>query len=244
MAQNILKKVVYEFTTSVSSATFTASDVNTTTDNVTLANHGYKTGQPVGILAGTTIPTGLTEATTGYYIIVVDASTIAFATSKANAIAGTKVNITGAGAGTNTLYANGAGIVDLGYLPDNFVLMHSWYDVVTTYVTDDGTTPGNDAGTLALSTGQGAGDLVAAIAVSDASNVWDAGIQGTLSGTPTLSTFHASNNPTSLQYNNGTGGIRASIIKMTADRIPTLTFATETATAGSLRLYVEGYQSA
>lgn len=239
MAQKILNKVVYQMDMAVSSTTFTASDVDITNDNIRIANHGLKTGVSVGMLAGTTIPTGFTEATTGYYVIVVDANTIALATSKANAIAGTKVNITAIGAGTNTLYINGAGIVDLGVLPDNFVITDCWYDVTTTFVTDDGTTPGNDAGTLALSTGQGAGDLKAAIAVSDGTNVWDAGIHGTLITAPNLGADAA--HDTALEVIALETAIK---LKMTADRIPVLTFATETATAGALSLFIEGYQGA
>lgn len=239
MAQKTLNKIVYQFDTAVSSVTFTASDVDIVNDTIRIVNHGLKTGTPVGMLAGTTIPTGFTEATTGYYVIAVDGSTIGLATSKANAHAGTKVNITGIGAGTNTLYINGAGIVDLGILPDNFVITDAWYDVTTTYITDDGTTPGNDAGTLALSTGQGAGDLKAAIAVSDSTNVWDAGLHGTLITAPNLGADSA--HDTALEVIALETGVK---LKLTADRIPVLTFATETATAGALSLFIEGYQSA
>lgn len=238
MGKQILNKVVHRFDVSVSSFTFTASDIDLTNDTVRVANHGLTTGTPVGILAGTTMPTGLTEATTGYYIIVVDASTIAFASSAANAIAGTKINITAAGAGTNTAYVNGAGVVSLGIIPNKFVITDAWYDVTTTFVTDDGTTPGNDAGTLALSTGQGAGDLKAAIAVSDASNVWDAGLHGTLITAPNLGADAA--HDTALEVIALETAIK---LKMTADRVATLTYATETATAGALSLYIEGYQS-
>ena len=233
----ILSKVVYQFDTAVSSKTFAAGDVDIANNNVTILNHGMKTAQPVGILAGTTIPTGLTEATTGYYIINVDASTIAFASSAANAYAGTKIDITAAGSGTNTIYLNGAGIVNLGVLPDNFVITDCWYDVTTTYITDDGTTPGNDAGTLALSTGQGAGDLKVAIAVSDATNVWDSGFHGTLITAPNLGADAA--HDTALEVIDLYNDIK---LKLTADRVPILTFATETATAGALSLFVEGYQ--
>lgn len=239
MGQKTGSKIFYQFDTAVSSFTFTASDVDVTNNTVKVINHGLKTGTVVGILAGTTMPTGLTEATTGYYIIVIDSSTIAFATSKANAIAGTKVDITAAGSGTNTCYVNGAGVVELGVIPDNFVITDCWYDVTTTYVTDDGTTPGNDAGTLALSTGQGAGDLKAAIAVSDATNVWDAGLHGTLITAPNLGADAA--HDSALEVIALETAIK---LKMTADRIATLTFATETATAGALSLFVEGYQGA
>lgn len=238
MAKQIINKVVHRFDTAVSSFTFASTDVDVTNDTIRVANHGLKTGDVIGIDAGTTIPTGLTEATTGYYIIVVDSSTIALATSKANAIAGTKINITAAGAGTNTCYVNGAGVVDLGVLPNKFVITDAWVDVTTTYTSTDGSTPGNDAGTLALSTGQSANDLVSAIAISDSSNVWDAGFHGTLRTDGNFGADAA--HDTALEVIAIHAGAK---LKLTADRIATLTFATETATAGALSLYVEGYQS-
>ncbi len=59
------------------------------------------------------------------------------------------------------------------YVPDNAIITHAWYDVLTTF-----TTAGADAGTLALQA-NAADDLVAALAVSDASNIWDAGLHST-----------------------------------------------------------------
>lgn len=237
MTTKIVNKIIYKFSTAVTSKTFTTSVVDITADTVTIADHGMATGQPVGILASGTIPAGLTEATTGYYIINVDASTVAFATSKANAFAGTKVNITSVGTGTNTIYLNGAGIVDLGLLPNKFVITDCWYDVTTSYLTDDGTTPSNNAGTLALSTGQGVGDLKVAIAVSDGTAVWNSGIHGTLVTGPAFANDAAED--TALEV---IALFTACKLKMTADRIALLTFATETATAGAMDLYVEGYQ--
>jgi hypothetical protein len=63
----------------------------------------------------TTLPAGLSLAT-DYYIIRVTDLTIKFATSYANAVAGTAVDITSAGTGTHTIntlyprYTNGAGV--------------------------------------------------------------------------------------------------------------------------------------
>lgn len=54
-------------------------------------------------------------------------------------------------------------------LPDNAVIMGGFVDVITTCVS-----AGADAGTMALHV-EGAGDIKAAIAISDASNPWDAG---------------------------------------------------------------------
>ena len=52
-----------------------------------------------------TLPTGL-AATTDYYLIRVDANTVKFASSRANALAGTAIDLTAAGAGTNTVEVN------------------------------------------------------------------------------------------------------------------------------------------
>lgn len=62
--------------------------------NATFTAHGYKrTGTRVRLSSGTL--SGLSTST-DYFVIVVDANTLAFSTSKANALAGTKIGITGA----------------------------------------------------------------------------------------------------------------------------------------------------
>lgn len=86
--------------------TFTDDDVDIVDDTVTVAAHGYKVGLKVQLTTTDTLPTGL-SLSTDYFIIVVDVNTIKFATSLANANAGTAVNITNAGPGgtTNTITA-------------------------------------------------------------------------------------------------------------------------------------------
>lgn len=65
--------------------------------NGTFTSHGYiRTGTRVRLTSGTL--SGL-AASTDYYLIVVDANTLAFATTYANALAGTKIAITGANSG-------------------------------------------------------------------------------------------------------------------------------------------------
>lgn len=62
--------------------------------NATFTNHGIiRTGMVVRKTSGTLSPLA---ATTDYYAIVVDSNTLAFATTYANAMAGTKIAITGA----------------------------------------------------------------------------------------------------------------------------------------------------
>lgn len=64
-------------------------------DNVTATSHGFnRTGVPVQVSSIVNL-TGLSTSTT-YYVIVVDDNTIAFASTEANAIAGTKITLGGA----------------------------------------------------------------------------------------------------------------------------------------------------
>lgn len=82
--------------TTTALATGADPEVNTTDDEITIPSHGLTTGL-VGQLTSTgTLPAGLSLAT-DYYIISVDANTISLASSYANAIAGTAVDITDQG---------------------------------------------------------------------------------------------------------------------------------------------------
>lgn len=66
-------------------------------NNATFTGHGLKrTGIKVRLNSGTL--SGLSTGTT-YYAIIVDDNTVAFATTQANAIAGTKIAISGANSG-------------------------------------------------------------------------------------------------------------------------------------------------
>lgn len=76
-----------------------ASDTFTVTSNATK----WITGQAVVLTTTTTLPTGLSLATT-YYVVRASATTIQFATSLANAQNGTIINITAVfGSGTHTV---------------------------------------------------------------------------------------------------------------------------------------------
>lgn len=99
------------------SATFTAdasTDVITYTSTTSLPSN-LLTGTRVRVSSSTTLPAGLAAAT-DYYLIKVTDSTAKLATSYANAIAGTAIDITDAGTGTHTMtwllprYTNGAGV--------------------------------------------------------------------------------------------------------------------------------------
>lgn len=82
------------------------------------------TGTRVRLTTTTTLPAGLATAT-DYYVIRVGDSTFKLATSYANAIAGTAINITDAGTGTHTItwllprYTNGAGVNAIFFNPNS-----------------------------------------------------------------------------------------------------------------------------
>lgn len=97
--------------------TFTAdagTDVCTWTTRVNNPGN-ILTGTRIRLTTTTTLPAGLALAT-DYYYIRIDDNTFKLATSYANAVAGTQINITDAGTGTHTLsrllprYTNGAGV--------------------------------------------------------------------------------------------------------------------------------------
>jgi hypothetical protein len=97
-------------------------------------------------------------------------------------------------------------------IPDKSIVTGTWYEVTTTF------TSATDAATIAL-TIQSAGDITAAIAISNAANPWDAAlpVEG-ITKIETTSTW----------------------IKLTANRDLTATVAAaEALTAGVLRVYVE-----
>lgn len=72
------------------------------TDVCTKAAHGFLTGLKVQVSTTTTLPAPLAAAT-DYFIIKIDANTFYFATSLANAQAGTRIDLTDAGTGTHTV---------------------------------------------------------------------------------------------------------------------------------------------
>jgi hypothetical protein len=77
-------------------ATGADSEVDTTTDRITIPSHGLPLGLKGQLTSTGTLPTGLALAT-DYFVIVIDANTIQLASSLANAEAGTAINITSQG---------------------------------------------------------------------------------------------------------------------------------------------------
>lgn len=114
------------------------------------------------------------------------------------------------------------------YIPDNAIITNAWIDVVTTFT--DGA---DDSATLAVHL-QSAGDLVAAVAVSAAGNVWDAGVRGTLVNNPALGADAA--HDTALEV---IALYAATKIKLTAERQVTVTVADDALTAGKMNIFIE-----
>lgn len=114
------------------------------------------------------------------------------------------------------------------YIPDNAIIINAWYDVVTTFT--DGA---DDSATIALGLEtQDADALKVAIAISDATNVWDAGIHGTL-----INNFALDGNAlTQIAM----GAARsATFVKTTAERQLVAVVADDALSAGKLNLFVE-----
>lgn len=89
---------------SLADLTFTVANAS---DLATSAAHGHVTGAgPFRVFnTGGGLPAGL-AAFTNYWLIVVSATTFKFATSRANALAGTAIDLTTDGTGTQTLMRN------------------------------------------------------------------------------------------------------------------------------------------
>jgi hypothetical protein len=120
---------------SSSTKTFLAAAVNITTDQITVTAHGFTTGRKIQIANPGTLPTGISGAT-DYFVIYVDANTISLATSLALAQAGTVLDITAQGSGTNTITptALAGGAVSMYQSNDNltYVALGSSQNVTTT----------------------------------------------------------------------------------------------------------------
>lgn len=106
------------------SDTFTAdagTDICTWTSSANIPSN-ILTGTRVRLTTTTTLPAGLATAT-DYYVIPLSTTTFKLATSYANAVLGTAIDITSAGTGTHTVtwllprYTNGAGLNAIFFNP-------------------------------------------------------------------------------------------------------------------------------
>jgi hypothetical protein len=126
------------------------------------------------------------------------------------------------GVSNKTKAVHGLGV----YIPANAIVTRAWIDVTTTFTTESA-----DGGTIGLYIAN-AGDLTAAIAVSAAGDVWDAGIHGTLIGTPAVPDAGSS----AIVH---TASVAATLLKTTALCELKAIVATQALLTGKLRLYVE-----
>jgi hypothetical protein len=127
-----------------------------------------------------------------------------------------------ANTGERTVAAHGLGV----YLPTKAIITNVFVDVVTTF------TSATDAGTIALHA-QAADDIVAAVAISTAGDVWDAGIHGSKIGYPNFGADAAHDSAVEVA-----ALFAGSMLKLTAAREITATVAVEALTAGKANIYV------
>lgn len=113
------------------------------------------------------------------------------------------------------------------YLPAGAIVTNSWYDVITTFETASA-----DAGTIAIQV-QAANDVVTAIAVSDAGNVWDAGVRGGKHGSGIMATV-AGDTAVLASARKAT-----TYLKCTAERELSVVVGGQALTAGRMIVFVE-----
>ncbi len=90
----------------VASLDFATTDVNTSTEVITLSDTtDFPTEASVQLTTTGTLPGGLSLAT-DYYVINVSATTIKLATSASNALSGTAIDLTSQGTGVHTVTVN------------------------------------------------------------------------------------------------------------------------------------------
>jgi len=129
-----------------------------------------------------------------------------------------------ANTGERAIGAHGLGV----YLPAKALITRAFIDVVTTF-----TSAGADAGTIAIHA-ESAGDIVAAIAISDSTNVWDAGARGSKVGFPNLGADAGHDSAVEVA-----ALFAGTMVKTTEVREITATVATQALTAGKANIYVE-----
>lgn len=96
-------KVRNVITVTPESRTFATSDVNTTTEVITITGaNTFPTGTPIKFSSTSAVPAGLV-AETIYYAINVSSTTIKVATTLDNALLGNAINLTSTGTGTHTV---------------------------------------------------------------------------------------------------------------------------------------------
>ena len=208
----------FDVADAIAAVAASATDINTTSNVISVDAHGFTTGDCVNVTTSDALPTGI-SADTAYYVRVADVDSFTLYDTRAHAVAGGAtglIDITAAGTGNQTFTSVTAiGQHYLGVtLPDNALVVGGGVEVLTTFT--DGA---DDSATLALSI-QGANDLVTATAISAGGAIWDAG------------------NRDIVPDNTG-----STAIKLSAARELLVTIADDQISAGKMRvwlLYLEG----
>lgn len=246
MNRHLTKKYVkwtYDYSALPYSTTFAAADINETADTITIASHPFETGDLVALVL--TPSTGVTSTvpalSTAYYVIKVDANTVQLATSQANAYAGTEAALTAGSAADCYLVKNAFGTVYMDgiQIPSGAIVTDGFIDVKTTFTSSDGSN--DDKATLAFSSGVGAADLHAAVAI-ETGTTWDANATyGLLPGSPAVGSDATTlANGTSALYQVAMG---ATLVEVgTAAVTPSMAIAVDPLTAGKLDVII-GYIS-
>jgi hypothetical protein len=129
---SIVVQVVADVNTP-SAGDFTAA----VTDICTLTANGFTTGLKVRLTTTGTLPAGLSLAT-DYFVIVLSANTFKLASSLADSLAGTPIDITNTGTGTHTITPTSiaGGVVHIEESNDGT----NWHDIsgITANITADG----------------------------------------------------------------------------------------------------------
>lgn len=182
----------------------------------------------VAEMAANSIPAGVVLGLDGDYVLV-DVAAAAPLTTGILAKRTVKAVFDPSGtAGDRTIAAHTLGV----YIPDDAIITGFFYEVNTTF------TSATDAATVAFHV-EGAGDLLAAIAISDATNMLDAGIHAGKPGLPNLGADAAHDSQVEVA-----ALVAATYVKTTAARLITATVAVEALTAGKATLFVEYVQGA
>lgn len=150
------KKIIKYALSAATTAIVPSASISTTTDIFTLAAHGLKTGDVTSVVTSNTLPTlstGIMTATTAYYVIKITDSTFQLATSYANAVAGTYVNVTGVGVGNQTFRKNGIGVVHTGIMiPASALIMKAITNNLTNFTSGGAATVAIDSGATGILT--------------------------------------------------------------------------------------------
>ncbi len=97
---------------------FSPSNVNTSTNQITLTGHGFVSGELVRFTTSGTLPSGISLAT-DYWTIVDDANTIRFAPTQSTSYDRSAISLSTQGSGVHTI---------TGYINHNFAQRQCWAD--------------------------------------------------------------------------------------------------------------------